>query len=262
MAAAPPASAQLKAQVVPVRCALAGRPSEVLEREVLIENRSEMPVVVQLALSDWTLGAQGDLHLFPAGSSPRSLAGLVAAEPSEFSLPPLGSRAVQLRVTVPADGPASRWGVVLSRFQLATADPSALGSVAVAEVGTTIYLSRNDAEPARPEIVGMSAEPAGGDSLGVRIRLRNAGGRPVHYRTELSLQGGGGAEPRLTIPSTVLLPDGERDLSWTFAAPLCPGGCLAVCSIDTGEPTLLVGEIPITWPAPGTTQPLATGPAR
>jgi hypothetical protein len=256
-AAAAPASAQIAAQVVPVKCTLAGQPGEVIEREILVENRSETPVVVELALSDWTLGARGDLHLLAAPSGPRSLAGLVQVEPATFSLPALESRSVRLAVTVPADGPPARWGVVLSRFRPATPGSLSFGSTAVAEVGTTIYLSRADAGAGRAEIVGMSAVPAGGDSLALEVRVRSEGERAMYFRAELALVDASGAtSQRWSQPTTVLLPGSERVLAWTVAAPACAGGCRAVCSIDSGEPTLLVGELPLTWP-PSAATPLA-----
>jgi hypothetical protein len=229
----------------------------VIERDILVENRSDTPVVVELALSDWTLGARGDLHLLPAASGPRSLAGLVRFGPAGFSLPALGSRSVRLAVTVPADGAPARWGVVLSRFRPAAPGSVLFGSTAVAEVGTTIYLSRADAGAGRAEIVGMSANPAGADSLALEVHLRSAGDRPMYFGAQLSLVDASGAtSQRWNQPTAVLLPDGERILAWTVAAPACAGGCRAVCSIDSGEPTLLVGELPLTWP-PCATPPLA-----
>jgi hypothetical protein len=256
--AAPPASAQLTANVVPVKCTLSGRPGEVLERDVLIENKSAMPVVVQLALADWTLDSRGTLHLLAGGSSPRSLSGLVQVDPASFSLPALGSRTVRFSVTVPADGPPSRWGVVLSQFRPARVGSAALGSSAVAEIGTTIYLSREGAGSPRMDISGMNVVPTSGDSIEVEVRLRSTGELPVRFQTALAVASDSGATAqRSALPTTVLLPDGERFVTWCLPAPAAPGAYRATCTIDAGEPTLLVGEIPFSWPPTRLDQPLA-----
>jgi hypothetical protein len=149
---------------------------------------------------------------------------------------------------LPADGPATRWGVILSEVRPARPRPSNLGPRAVAELGTTIYLSRIPADEVHAEVTEMSVAPLGGDSLSVSVRIRNAGERHFYVSGEVALADSTGA--RLDagpLPTGVVLPGARRNFTWTCRNGLRPGRYTATATLDTGEPTLMVGETAFEW---------------
>jgi P pilus assembly chaperone PapD len=263
-AAAPSASAQILAQVAPVKYNLTVRTGEVIGRDIAVSNLGEEPVVVRVRVSDWTVNQAGELSLLPAGTLPATIQGLVSFEPAEFSLGPGELGRVHVALRLPADGPPTRWGVILSEVRPAVPRPANLGPRAIAELGTTIYLSRIPADQVRAELTALSVTPLGDDSLEVSVRIRNAGERHVHVGGEVSLADSVGARMDAgRLPTGVVLPGGQRDFTWTCRSGLKPGHYTATATLDTGEPTLMVGETGFVWPLPRAVDPrtLAGDPA-
>lgn len=251
MAAASPAYCQLFAQAVPMKYNLTVRPAEPVARDVTIANLGETPVVVRVRLADWHLSASGEMQFAPPGTSPRTLLGHVQFEPREFSLQPGESGVVHLTMTLPDDGIATRWGLVLSEVRPAIPPSESFGPRAVAELGTTIYLSKVPPQVIEADVEQMSIESEGRDSVRVTVRVRNNGERHFYVAGEVALLDAGGAtHAGGKLPTGVVLPQGVRYFSWASRAGLSPGDYTAAATLDTGEPELTVGELPFRWPLP------------
>ena len=251
VAAARPAHAQVFAQAVPVKYNLTVRPGEPVARDVMISNLGDTPVVVRVHYSDWELSEEGELSMAPAGSTSHSLSGVVTFEPAQFSLQPGESGRIHLTMTLPIDGPATRWGLVLSEVRPAVMRSPKFGPRAIAELGTTIYLSRIPAEEIRPELTSMDVSRVGRDSLAVSIRMRNAGQRHLYVAGEIALSDSTGTKVKTGALGTgVVLPQQVRVFTWMCEAGLNPGRYAVTATLDTGEPELTVGETQMRWPMP------------
>jgi len=249
--------AQLQTQVVPVRMALTAKPGEPVERDVVVSNSGDRPVVVRTRLSDLDVAQSGEIRLLPPGTMRASIQGLVTFEPAEFSLAPNQSAPIHITIAMPADGLATRWGVVLAEVRAAQPDPIALGPRAIVELGTTIYVSRVDASSIAPEVIGLDTRTLGHDSLGVVVRMRNQGERQYYVLGQLVLADSAGREIACgPLPGGVVLPGAVRDFAWAGPIAVPAGRYTVRAKIDTGEPELLVGEKELTWPA-FVTPPLA-----
>jgi len=249
MAAARPAFPEVLAQVVPAKYNLTVRPGEVTVREVEIANQGDAPVVVRVTWSDWTMDEQGNLALEPAGSTPQSLAGLVEVEPSEFSVGPGESAQVRVTLRLPADGPATRWGAMLSEVRPASPKSPALGPRATAQLGTTFYLSRIPAEIVNADVVGMRFRPRG-DSVAVSVEVRNAGERHYYLGGHIAVADSTGqAVAGGDLPNGIVLPGRTRSFEWLCTARLAPGRYSVSATLDTGGPELTVAEGKFLWPA-------------
>jgi P pilus assembly chaperone PapD len=256
VAAAPSVSAQILAQVVPVKYNLTVRTGEVASRDIAVANLGDEPVVVRVRLSDWTVNEAGELSLAPAGTYPASLHGLLTFEPAEFSLGPGETGRVHVSLRLPADGPPTRWGVVLSEVRPAVPRPASMGPRAIAELGTTFYVSRIPADQIRAELTALHVTPLGDDSLAVSVRIRNAGERHVHVGGEVAIADSVGARMEAgRLPTGVVLPGTQREFTWTCRSGLRPGHYTATATLDTGEPTLMVGETGFAWPLPWPVDP-------
>jgi hypothetical protein len=249
LAAPQPAWPGLMAQVVPVKYNLTCRPGEIVVREVELANQSQTPVVVRVTWSDWQMSDDGALTLVPAGTTPTSLHGLVEFEPAEFSLRAGESGHVRVTLHLPAGGPATRWGVMLSEVRPALIGTPRFGPRANAQLGTTFYLSRIPAEIVNAEVVGLVFRPMG-DSVAVAVQIRNGGDRHYYVGGSIALTdstGQGVAAGKLS--TGVVLPGRTRTFEWICAASLAPGGYLAAVTLDTGAPELTVVEGRFEWPA-------------
>ena len=264
MAAVHGAHAGIVAQVAPVRYSVTATPGEPATRDILLSNQGTDPVVVRVRLSDWMLSEAGQMNLVPAGSTANSLAGKVEFEPSEFSLGAGESGHIKVSLRMPADGPATLWGVLLSEVRPAVPKPARFGPRAIAELGTTLYLTRVPAERIRPEVLGLDVRPAGTDSISVTLRVRNAGERHFYVAGDVAVADSNRTVVRMgSFGNGVVLPGGIRYFQWTSLAGLVPGHYLVTATLDTGEPELTVGEASFTWPMPAAaTLPLAEDPLR
>ncbi len=258
------AHAGILAQVVPVRYSVTAAPGERATRDIALVNQGPDPVVVRVRLSDWTLSEQGVMSLLPPGSSANTLDGRVDFDPAEFSLGAGETGHVHVTLSMPADGPATLWGVLLSEVRPAVVQPQRFGPRAIAELGTTIYLSRVPPERIRPEVTGLDVRPIGADSISVTLRVHNAGERHLYVSGDIALSDSGHVTVRKgPIGNGVVLPGGVRNFTWMSQAGLSPGRYLVTATLDTGEPELTVGEANFLWPMPGTAPlPLAGDPSR
>ena len=249
LAGAQIAAAGVLAQAVPVKYNLTCRPGEAVVRDVEIANQGDNPVVVHVTWSDWQLSEEGDLTLAPAGRTPTSLQGLVEFVPADFSLRAGESGHIRVTLHLPANGPATRWGVMLSEVRPALVGTPQLGPRANAQLGTTFYLSRIPAEIVNAEVVGMVFRRLG-DSVAVAVRIRNAGERHYYVGGSIALKDSTGQSVAGgSLPTGVVLPGTTRSLEWICAATLAPGRYLASATLDTGGPELTVAEGTFEWPA-------------
>src|SRR5262245_1594317 len=167
MFAGSPAGAQVSAQVWPSKVNREAEPGKPISREVLITNRSDVAAVVRVHPQDWTLSREGDLQLLPFGASPHSLAGCMTFTPASFSLAPGESRTVNASVTMPPDGETTRWALLLQEVRPAI-PYRASGPRAIADIGTTLYVSRSHESEAQAELIALDVSADGPDSMHVR----------------------------------------------------------------------------------------------
>ena len=243
------ASASLLAQAVPSKYNLTVHAAEPVSRDVVVRNLGEGPVVVKVRLSDWTLDESGAMRLLDSGSTPTTLDGSIEFEPREFSLGPGENGVIHVVMRLPAAGPATRWGVLLSEVRPTTWPKAQLGPRAIAELGTTLYLSRVPAEATRADLVGLGANAIGDTALAVAFQVRNPGERHLYSTGDVALRDSTGAiVAQGSVGTGVVLPGARRIFTWTCSNRLAPGRYTVTATLDTGEPELIVGETRVRWP--------------
>lgn len=254
---APEARAQVLAQAVPTRLEVTVESSDWVSRRLFIHNLGLEPVRVRLRLGDLTLDEQGGRDLRPPGSLPVSLAGSVRFDPERLALKPGERGMVIVAMRLPAQGPATRYGVILSEVESASRrrshDPPA-------ELGTELFLTRLGARSVRAELTAVDVRPAADGSLQVGIRLDNRCERYVLVSGDVAIADTSGKPiARSPLPSAVVLPGAQRVFAWSAAPRLAPGRYRLIASLDAGEPELLVGER--AFVVPGRRLPAAGDPA-
>ena len=247
LAMARPAMPSINARAFPSRASVTVKPGEPVSRDVTITNDGDGPVVVHARLSDWSLDETGTLSLLPAGTTSVSLQGFVSFDPEQFSLGPGESGVIHLTMRLPASGPATRWGLLLSEVRPAVWAKSAVGTRAIAQLGTTLYVSRVPAERVRGELTGMDVRPKS-DTMSVALTLRNSCERHLYSAVRIAVKDSTGQQVAdADLGTGVVLPGMERVFTWTCDAPLAPGRYAVTATLDTGEPELIVGETLVLW---------------
>jgi hypothetical protein len=245
---------------VPSKYNLTVRANESVARDVAVHNLGAAPVVVKVRLSDWTMDETGDLSLVEAGTTPVTLQGAIEYEPRQFSLGPGESGVVHVTMHLPAAGPATRYGVLLSEVRPTSWPTTQLGPRAIAELGTTIYLSRIPADLTRAELIGLEARGAGDTTLAATFQVRNSGQRHFYVSGELAVRDSSGTViDQGSVGTGVVLPGARRTFTWMCSHRLAPGLYTVMATLDTGEPELIVGETQVRWPiAPSVPLPVAS----
>ena len=249
VAAARTASAGVFAEAVPVKYNLTVKPDEPVARDVAVHNMGDTPVVVRVRLSDWRMDARGELDFVPAGSTSVSLSGLVTFAPDQFTLQPGETGVIHLTLRLPVDGPATRYGVLLSEVRPTVWPANHLGPRAIAELGTTLYLSRIPPQSTRAELSGLDVHSSGDTAMAVTVRVHNPGERHFYSSGEIAIADStGAAVAKGSLGTGVVLPGALRIFTWTCSTPLAAGRYKVTATLDTGEPELIVGETEVRWP--------------
>jgi P pilus assembly chaperone PapD len=229
------AGAQILAQATPVRMNLTAKAGEPLHRDLQISNLGDQPISVRVQLSDWLLTEDGALSLAPAGSTAASLDGFVRFDPSEFTLAPNQSKSIDVTLALPATGPATRWGMLMSEVRPAAGATGAAASALGTDLGTTIYLSRIPADQVHVEEYSLTVAQIGGDSLLVTAGISNDGDRHATISGSFALVDTSGVTlEAATVGSGVVLPGAYRNFSWICTAPVQAGRYRIVGSFDDG----------------------------
>src|SRR5262249_37438399 len=131
----------------------------------------------------------------------------------------------------------------------------------IAELGTTVYLSRIPSEMTRADLVGLEAHAASDTSLAVTFQVRNPGERHFYASGDVAVRDSTGAViGQGSVGTAVVLPGARRVFTWTCSNRLAPGRYTVTATLDTGEPDLIVGETRVRWPmTPAVPLPVAIG---
>jgi hypothetical protein len=236
-------AAQVLAQAAPSQYDLQLRPGKREFRPLFVHNLGRERVKVRLRLADLRMSERGALDLLPAGTLESTLARLLEFAPGELTLGPGERRVVRLGMTLPADGPATRCGVVLCRVTAAKPDGATGVSSAQAELGTTLFLTRAPRSSIRAELAALDARVNSDGTLAVDSRVQNRSERHTSCSGEIKIMDSTGATVTGGFLSEgVVLPGAARIFGWESAMRFPAGRYVVTVTIDAGEPELLVGQ--------------------
>jgi hypothetical protein len=236
-------AAQVLAQAAPTQYDLQVRPGKRESRPLFLHNLGRERVNVRLRLADLRMSERGALDLLPPGTLGSTLARFVEFEPAELTLGPGERRVVRLGMTLAADGPATRCGVVLCQVTPAKPDDVTGLSSAPAELGTTIFLTRAPRSSIHTELAALDARVDPDGTVFVDSRVRNRCERHTSCTGEIKVLDSTGATVTSGLLSEgVVLPGAARVFGWESAVRLRAGRYVVTVTIDAGEPELLVGQ--------------------
>jgi hypothetical protein len=237
------APAQILTQTVPSRFDLEVRPGQRESRPFILQNLGRESVKVRLSVSDFRMSERGALALLAPGTLEATLARRVELEPAELTLGPGQRGVVRLSVTLPANGPATRYGVVLSRVTPAETGVTTGVRPIPAELGTTIFVTRLPRSSVRADLVGLDARVGADGKVMVGVRVRNRSGRHAACAGDVKLSDSTGAVALSgALSDGIVLPGATRIFEWNGARRLAAGRYTVTATIDFGEPELLVGQ--------------------
>ena len=248
-----PARAQVSMSVMPIRAELAVQPGETKTQLIQVENPSEQPLRLSIAVADWSIDASGTPLFVKRGSLPEfSMSAWIEVNPTQFEVPPGSIQTVRYTVTVPPGIPAGSYRTVMLVESLPDFDRASLVRVAQlsARIGVIVYNRIGDVEP-EVEVVAqeMFDDPESPGAQKLRLRFRNPG--VMHYRVNGEsriVDATGSVLQQLRVPDTVVLPRSERDIIVELERAVSHPYFTIVSQLDVGLPDLLEVETRIGAP--------------
>lgn len=200
------------------------------------------PVKLRAYLMDWALKPAGQMTVSKAGTVPYSNAEWIEVNPAEFEIPPRAEQVVRFTVRVPDSSFGSRWSILYFESQPDTSQPSMIGMLFKARVGSPIYVTVLGTEVKQAELLDFSYRRKGAQSHEFRLRVANTGNVHLRSKGKLAIMDGGATMATLSLNDEVILPQSQRDLVLPLAKVLAPGRYTAVINLDCGTPELIQGE--------------------
>ena len=145
-----PARAQVSMSVMPIRAELAVQPGQMETQLFQVENPSEEPLRLSIAVADWFIDASGVPLFVKRGSLPGfSMSAWIEVNPTQFELPPRSIQTVRYTVTVPPGIPTGSYRTAMLVESLPDFDRASPVRVAQlsARIGVIVYNRIGDVEP-------------------------------------------------------------------------------------------------------------------
>jgi hypothetical protein len=200
---------------------------------------------VAAEISDWTLGAGGELTYLPPASLAASASSWLALEANEFVLAPNGTRDLRIEVTVPPDAEGTHHAMVFFTVVPPPTDAPGVGVTTTTRVGLTVYVTVTGTERPGSELVDLY-QP---DAATLAAVVVNTGNTVMRLGGVLELRDeAGDVVHRLPVPDVPVLRESEREVRFDLPEDLEPGFYVALALIEDDRGGLLAGELPIEVP--------------
>ena len=102
-------------EIAPVVINFAANPGEIEQRIVTIRNHANIKQAFTFVVGDFEVNEDGQKKRMPAGTSSRSCADWITINPSLLELNPNEERQINVIMTVPKDGFASKWAMIYAQ---------------------------------------------------------------------------------------------------------------------------------------------------
>ncbi len=257
----PAGSVQADFLASPMELHLTDAPGSRGEASVLLTNTGQDPLTVRLYLGDSRMRPEGGEEPVDAGAIPRSLAGWIELDQQVHEIEPGESRAVTLRLTVPAEAEGSYWS------KLYVEETSAPRAATAEEQGRSysVFMRQRVAVRLFEDIAGTGVLDAVVDQVGIEAVTENRPTITVSVsnpgtliarctgRVEFHNERGEMIEevPLGTRGEFWVFPEGRRELRARPETALPAGTYTALAVVDFGGAHLVAGDTIVTIdPAP------------
>jgi len=102
-------------EVAPVVINFSANPGEIQQQSVTIRNHANIKQAFTFIVGDFEIDENGQKKRMPAGTSSRSCSDWITINPSFLELNPNEERQVNVIMTVPKDGFASKWAMIYAQ---------------------------------------------------------------------------------------------------------------------------------------------------
>jgi len=234
---------QVSLSVSPIRVEHLVKQGERGTDMITVTNDGTAPTRLKVSVEDWTLTQDGNPMFMKAEKRPYSCAEWIRLNPVDFRIAPGQTREVRYTISVPqgTEEGGYRAAIVFETIPDTHSGEKIKRVFLKGRIATILY-----------EVVGKPAPLGHASALKVDSRkegmdfilfLQNTG--KVHYRTKGTItvkDSGGGTVFEMEIPDVPVLPESEREIRVSHAAPIARGSYKALAVVDIGKRELIGAE--------------------
>ena len=180
-------------EVAPVIINFNANPGEIQQKKVTVRNHSNTKETYNFVLGDYDIDENGKKERVPAGKSNRSCSNWLAINPSFIELNPNESKEVNVIITVPSDGFATKWGIIyVQPVKEQVSDPVDKNSVSSLTVTPRIVILVNQSPKAnnnyKANLSNLREVTEQGDSIrSFEVTVNNIGDKIIEARINLAV---------------------------------------------------------------------------
>lgn len=235
--------------------------------EIQVFNSSATILHIDTSFADWHLTPEGQpvfsqpIAAGESAISPSSCASWITVSPAEFTLAPKKTVRVRYAVTSPVAEALSGERRAIIFFQsrpVPLKGTERLGLQVSMRIGYKLFVSSPGAPPPAAKVIDMVWQAAPKGRLGVRLQNKGATTLRATGTMQVRDQAGKVVAKGDLLPAQVL-PQSERCLWFTPAAPLAPGSYTFHTLVNYGAKALLGGQLSVAVNAPPVTPAPAEG---
>jgi hypothetical protein len=227
----------LNVSISPPRWEIEVEPGGHVEGSFAVTGAADRDFRVKIYFQDWVFNRRGEVEFLPT-VGPRSVVSWLQIEPAEMIIPAGEERIFRIFGAVP---PETAGGDYWSGFFVETVPEvpqEGSGMVVTGRVGGGVFLTvRGEAEKAG-RIKDFTVEWENG--LSGRVLFVNSGVTQLHPSGRVEIRDSRGKTvKRFSLPETVVLPGGEREMVFAEAMSLPAGDYVVLAILDYGSKKLL-----------------------
>lgn len=178
-------------EVAPVIIDFTGNPGEIQQEKVTIRNHSNIKQDFTFTVGDYQIDESGKQIRMKAGESKRSLADWITINPGILTLNPNEEKEINVIITVPKDGNATKWGMIY--VQAATEQKEnpldkqlATGILVKPRIVILVNQSPKSNNSYHAEIQNLKEVPSEVDSLrAFDVTVENTGDKIIEAKVQL-----------------------------------------------------------------------------
>jgi len=243
-----PAEAQSLA-LAPAEVQYTFKPGQPFQFELSVANNGDLPVVMQVNVTDLWYNQKNEKLFNPPGSSPRSAGNWIEFVPRQFEAPAHGTGHVKVIVTPPQQASGGYYAVVFveSKPQLVSAATAEKKAVyANIRLGSLLLLNAENSDDYKVNISDFHfAPPAPDQSLRLDFQVENQSNTHIFPETRVAiLDASHNLIAKTKGEIKRFLPQQADRVSVGWAGTLPPGAYSAILTVLYGQDKVFTQEFP------------------
>jgi len=211
-------------------------------QQVYVRNKAKVPQNFVFNLADWLVDEKGETKYLAPGSTGRSCAEWITVSPALVTLQPNESANVNVTMLVPGDNSSTKWAVLFvqsaeEKTGVKAVDKEVqMGLQVAVRIAIPIYQSAPTNKLYKGTIEGLKEIVDAEGRRTYTSQVINTGDKILNCKVYFTISNLMTAEEVTSTPTEfMLLPESNKQISYTFDKPLVKGKYAVAAVLDYGH---------------------------